>query len=124
MARTEEGSGTLLFVTVLFVLGGLFNVVHGIVALAKPDQLINQVVFSNLTFWGTLAIIVGALQLVAAGAIVARTSFGRTLGVILASASLVFQFLLMGTRPWWGITVIILDLIVIYALTIYKHDFA
>ena len=124
MARTEEGSGTLLFVTVLFALGGLFNIIHGVVALAKPSELAANLIFGNFTLWGVVALIVGGAQLLAAGAIVARSSFGRTLGLILASLSLVFQFLLMGTRPWWGITIIILDLIVIYGLSVYKREFA
>ena len=70
--------GLVLFAAVVLVVTGCFNLIQGIAAAAGSNVFPSHqhFVFANLTTWGWVTAILGALQLVAAaGVLAANQSF-------------------------------------------------
>jgi len=53
------------------LVGGVFNLVDGLLALFRPSYFVGQPVFGDLWIWALLWTVFGFLQMVAGGAILA-----------------------------------------------------
>ncbi|MER8037466.1 DUF7144 family membrane protein [Streptomyces hydrogenans] len=71
----------------------------------------------NLTAWGWIHIVVGLVLVVAGMGVVSNQTWGRGAGVAAAGISLITQFIFIPYYPAWAITVMVLDLAIIFALT-------
>ena len=96
--------GLVLFASVVLFVTGCFNMVQGIAAAAGSDVFPGHThfVFANLTTWGWVTAVLGALQLVAAA------------GVLAAN-----QMFFIPAYPAWSLAIIALDVIALYALCVY-----
>lgn len=104
----------------LMLIGGLFAIFTGIEAIVRGGFYLvtsNYLYNINLTGWGWIHLILGALVFIAGGALFARQNWARWVGVFLASVSAVLNFLFIPRYPIWAILVIALDVIIIWALT-------
>lgn len=117
-ASRPSGSGWFDFAGVLFVIGGVANLLWGIGALSDKQYLPEDgLLFSSLTLWGWLAIIWGVVVLIAAYLTLSRAFSGAILGVIVASISAIFWFFTLPVLPIFALTVISLNVLIIYGLT-------
>jgi hypothetical protein len=118
----DEGGGQnwAVFVVMLFVILGVFNLIDGIAALANDDYFAaDELLFGDLSMWGTIFLVVGAVQLLTAF-LVWRGSFaGAMLGITLAGLNAVLALLSIGAYPVWSVIILVLDGVVIYALTVH-----
>lgn len=104
----------------LMVIGGLFGFFTGLEAVARGSFYLatsNYLYNINITGWGWIHIIVGALVFLAGCALFARQNWARVVGVALAVISAVMNFLFIPRYPLWAIVVIALDVVIIWALT-------
>jgi hypothetical protein len=117
----EKGFGWLLFAATMLGLAGVLSVIDGIMALSKSSFFVGQAhyVFSDLRTWGWIAIIVGALLIVAAMGVFSGSGFARWFGIFAASLSLIAHFSAAQAYPFWTLIMITLDILVIYALAVY-----
>ena len=122
VTRPRPGSGWVMFAAVLFLILGVFNVLDGIVALAKDDHFVtNLIVVNNLAFWGVVMLVIGGLQLVASMQLFSGR--GQVLGIFLLSLNLFAQLLFLPAYPVWSIIVMVIDVMAIYGLTVYGESF-
>lgn len=119
MAETEKGYGWLVFASIMLVLGGAYNFIWGIGALVKDDLFVTQLLFANLTFWGWVWLIVGIVEVCAGFAVLSRSQWGRFFGIIMAWLSAITAFFYIWAAPIWVMIVVVLDVLVIYGLSIY-----
>jgi hypothetical protein len=123
--RTRTDSGWAVFAGVLFVLAGVFHVMWGFAALANDDNFVaDELLFGDLTLWGIFYLILGGLQLLAAWLIGTGQRSGQILGIVLASLSAVNAMFSFGAYPLWSATILILDLLVLYGLSVHGDDYA
>ncbi len=117
----ERGAGWLVFAATMLGLAGIMGVIDGIVALSKSRFYAGDAtyVFSDLRTWGWITLIVGGLLIVAAGGVLAGSSFGRWFGIIAASLSAITQFAAIQAYPDWSFLIFAVDVLVIYALAAY-----
>ena len=119
------GAGWVVFAATLFMILGVFNVIDGIVALAEDDNFIaDELFFGDLAFWGVVMLIIGLLQLLTAYLLYVGNAMGAVLGIFLASLSLVAQLFFLPAYPIWSIIIMVVDVLVIYGLTVYGDAFA
>jgi hypothetical protein len=111
----RTGWGVFAAVT-LIVLGGV-NVVNGFTAIQHSSYYRSDIVYNNLTFWGWLFLIWGALQLVAGVLVLARNTTGYYLGVSLALVAAIMWFFMIFAVPIPALTGILLSMAVLFALT-------
>ena len=108
------------FVVVLFFIVGCFNLIDGLAALMADDHFrVDELLFGDLTLWGTIYLAVGALQLLVAWLIHRGSETGALLGMVLAALSALVALLSLGAYPVWSVMILLLDGLVIYALTVH-----
>jgi hypothetical protein len=114
----ERSRGWTLFAGITIGVAGGWNLIVGIAAFAKKEYFDEtSLLYSNLEFWGVVWVLVGALQLLTAFLVLARTTAGQALGLIGASVSMLVWFFSLGAHPMASILIIALDALIIYALT-------
>jgi hypothetical protein len=112
----EKGFGWISFASIMLVIAGIGNFIWGITAVARDELLINKVLFANLTFWGIVFMIVGALLVAAGIAVITKVQWARFFGILFCSLSIVFYLMVIWAYPIWSVMVIAIDILVIYAL--------
>jgi hypothetical protein len=116
-----RGEGWLLFAGIMVFIAGVLNVIWGIAAIDKASFFVNDSHFliSNLSTWGWIVLIIGAIQLIAAFSIWAGNEFGRWIGIIGASLNSVSALMSIDAYPFWALCVFGLDILIIYGLAAY-----
>ena len=111
------------FAAVMFLVVGIFNVIDGIAAISKDRHFrADELIVGNLKLWGVVFLIVGAAQLLTVFLIYRRSPAGQMLGVFLAVMNAVAALFFLGAYPVWSIIILVLDGVVIYALTVYGES--
>jgi hypothetical protein len=117
-------SGLVTFAGILLVIGGAFNLLDGIVALAKDDHFrADELLFGDLSAWGIWWLVIGVLLLYAGWQVLQRKDIGMMLGIGFAGLNAFTQLKFLGAYPAWSISIMVLDLIVIYALSAHSGEF-
>ncbi len=118
-AKTGIGSGWLVFAAVLMIFGGLMMLFAGIAAVANDDVFVatrNYVFQFDLTGWGWIHLIMGAVITLAGFALFQGATWARVVGVGLAGLAMLSNFLWLPYAPFWAITLIAINGFVIWAL--------
>jgi hypothetical protein len=115
------GSGWVTFATVMLGVAGVWNAIDGILAIADSRVYTGHavLVFSSLSTWGWIVLILGILQLLAAGALVGGSELARWFGISVAGLNAIGQLLFVPVYPWWAIAMFTLDILIIYGLAVY-----
>ncbi|WIY00854.1 hypothetical protein QRX60_43520 [Amycolatopsis mongoliensis] len=117
--------GWIWFAGVITVLAGLFNVVEGLVALFARDYYVlspvGLLVF-DLTGWGWLHLIVGILAVLTGLALFTGAQWARVVAVALAGFNALAQLTFLSAYPVWGVVVIALDVLVIWAVVVHGDE--
>lgn len=120
--KAATGTGWVTFAAILFLIGGVFHIIDGIAALAKNNQLSQHgQLFFNLTFWGVVWLIVGALALYAGYALLSGTG-GRSIGIFLASLAIIGELMFLNVYPFWSLIMCALWFMIIYALIVQGQE--
>ena len=84
-----HGYGLVLFASVLLVIVGCFNLIYGIAAIANSHVFTANAhyVFGSLRTWGWITLIIGALQVLAAGGVLAGNQLARWFAVAVVGGS-------------------------------------
>ena len=113
-------TGWISFAGVMLIIGGSLGLIFGIIAAVND----NWVVFTNrgqvsldLSTWGWVHIIVGAIVVLAGFGVFTGNILARIIGVAVAVVSLIANFLWLPVYPVWAIIIITIDVLVIWALT-------
>jgi hypothetical protein len=61
----------------------------------------------------------GIIAVLAALSVMRGTEWGRWFGIIVASIQLLVQIFWIPIVPFWALTIIVLDMLVIYGLAVY-----
>ncbi|WP_030159037.1 DUF7144 family membrane protein [Streptomyces sp. NRRL S-244] len=131
MTSTPSGSGTptgtssgwaaggTTFAGVLMIVGGVFAIIEGIVAIAKDEvsQQVGDYTFKfDLTAWGWIHLIIGILVLLAGAAILKGMEAGRIAGIALTCLYVIAHFMWLPYQPFWSIVAIGIGVFIIWAL--------
>jgi len=113
-------TGWISFAGVMLIIAGTLGLIFGIIAAVND----NWVVFTNrnavqvdLSAWGWIHIIVGAIVLLAGFGVFTGNILARIIGVVVALVSLIANFLWLPVYPVWSVIIITIDVLVIWALT-------
>jgi hypothetical protein len=125
--RTTTGwVGWISFAGVLMVLVGVFHIIDGLVALFEDDYFLvgrsGLVVNVDFTTWGWVHLIAGAVIVVAGCVVFTGKVWARAIGVLLAMASAIVNVGFLAAYPLWSATMITIDMLVIWALTVHGGE--
>jgi hypothetical protein len=120
---TGRGSGWLFFVGTVLGLAGLMRIIDAIWAFsyngALPERLEDGVLGDNLTTYGWVWLIVGAILIVSSFLILIRSQFARWVGFFAATIGALSAMTWMPYYPIWSLTYIGIMLLVFYALAVH-----
>jgi hypothetical protein len=116
----NAAEGWVRFAAVVMAVIGTFGVIEGLVALFAPTYFITldgAVLTIDLTAWGWVHIIIGALTLVTGVALLTNVpNWARGVGIGLVALNMLVQLAWLPAYPIWSIIAIALDMIIISAL--------
>jgi hypothetical protein len=122
MLRTRDvvAIGASLFAACILLMVGFFNIIYGLAALIKGGKSFlftdTGVTVFSVTSWGWIMLIFGIVQVVAGVGIFRGYLWARILGIAGAILNAAGHLAAMGTYPWWSLSILALDVLVIYAL--------
>jgi hypothetical protein len=117
----SHGYGLIIFASVLLLVVGCFNLIDGIAAVANSHVFIANAhyVFGDLRTWGWITLILGALQLLAAGGILAGNQFARWFAVAVVGLNAIAQMFFIPSYPFWSLMIIAVDVVALWGLCAY-----
>ncbi len=122
---TEESEvsgwvGWIIFAGTMMMLLGVFHMFEGLIALFRHTQInfpnSGLTVQVSYTQWGWLQIIAGALVFLAGLGLFTGQMWARVLGIVLVAISAIVNFVWISMFPFWSITLLVVDFLVIWAL--------
>jgi len=117
----RQGAGLVFFASVLLVVVSFFNIIEGISAIANSHVFVANAhyVFANLRTWGWITLIIGVLQLIAAGGIVTGNQLARWFAVVVVGLNAIDMMFFIPAYPFWALVIIAVDVVALYALCAY-----
>lgn len=129
MASQQEPTGWIGwigFASFMLMLGGVFSVIAGLVALFNNEtvysSLTNSVWVLDYTTWGWVHVVLGFALVVASGSLLRGGLYGRVFAVVIALLSAVANMAFIPVYPIWSLLVITVDILVIYAITVHGKE--
>jgi len=117
--------GWVYFASLMMMLVGGFQAISGLVALFKDDfYLVTEkaLLVSNYDTWGWIHLVMGIVIFAAGVALMNGATWARMVGVLLAGLSLFANMAFISAFPLWSILMIVIDILVIYALTVHGGE--
>jgi hypothetical protein len=120
-ASHGEGYWMIVFAAVLLGVVGIFNLIDGIAAIARSHVFIANAhyVIGDLRAWGWVALILGALQVLAALGVLAGNQAARWFAVAVIGLNAIGQMFFSPGYPFWSLTIIAVDVVALWGLCAY-----
>ncbi|MFI7410160.1 hypothetical protein ACIBU0_15995 [Streptomyces sp. NPDC049627] len=118
-------TGLMLFAAVLLFVSGILDLFRGIMAVAEDDIYVstpNYVFKFDLTSWGWIHLLFGAIAVVVSFGLFAAKTWARVVGVGIAALLIIANFLSIPYYPVWSLTLIAMYAFIIWALCVVKRD--
>ena len=124
-AEPSGWTGWIAFAGVMMIIAGGLQAFYGLVALLNDDWVVwtnRGSLYLDISDWGWIHLIGGVIVLLAGFGVFTGNVLARAVGVIVAGVSLVLNFFFIPAYPVWAITVIVIDILVIWALTAHGRE--
>jgi hypothetical protein len=123
MASTQTVSpwahGIAVFAGVVMIIGGAFQALEGLAGIVRDQWLVvlpEYIYAFDLTVWGWIHLLVGLALLVIGVSLLRGQTWARVAGMAVAAISAILNFVWLPFSPWWALTLIVVDVLVIWAL--------
>jgi hypothetical protein len=119
--------GGIIFAAALMMMSGGFQALAGLVALFENKFYAttpNYTFELDATAWGWIHLIMGIVVGLAGVGVLMGNLAARIVGIGLAALSAVANFLFIPHYPFWSLTIIALDVFIIWALAAHGRDVA
>jgi hypothetical protein len=126
-ATSSWAVGLILFAGIMMVMAGFFQAFSGLVALFQNEFYVttrNYLLQFDATSWGWIHLLLGLVVAAAGFAVMAGRTWGRVVGITLAVVSALANFAFIPYYPFWAITIIALDVFIIWALAAHGGEIA
>jgi hypothetical protein len=119
-------TGWIAFGGFMMIMLGSFHAMQGLVALFNSDYYLvhksGLVVNADFTAWGWTHLILGVVIALAGGWLFTGAMWARIIAVIAAMVSAVVNVAFLAAYPFWSTTMIVLDVLVIWAVTVHGRE--
>jgi len=110
---------------IILVTVGIVQIFQGIAAVAENEMFIVGIEYVykfDLTTWGWIHIVFGVVVLLVGLALFTGATWARVFAIVIASLSIIANFLWLPYYPWWSVLIIALDIVVIWAVSAWNVD--
>jgi hypothetical protein len=123
--QTTGWTAWIAFAGVMMMIGGLLNAFYGLIAVINDEWVVwgnRGAVYLDISQWGWVHIVVGLAVVLCGFGVFSGNVFARSVGVLIASLSLIVNFFFVPAYPLWAMTVIVIDALVIWALIVHGRE--
>ena len=124
--QTSGGAvGLILFAGLMMIMVGCFQFFEGLVAVFNDNFYVatRSYVFQfDATTWGWIHLIFGLIVAFAGWGLLSGRTWARVVGITVAVVSAIANFLWLPYYPFWALTIITLDVFVIWAIAAHGGD--
>jgi uncharacterized membrane protein len=118
--------GWVTFAGITLVLIGVVHVIEGLVAVLDPDTYLvgssGLVLQLDYTAWGWIHLVLGVVLVLTGVGVLNRNTLARVVGVGACALSALLNLTFLAAAPVWALTVIALDVVFIYAITVHGNE--
>jgi hypothetical protein len=127
MAGSETWAGWIRLGAILILIISMLEFFEGLIAIIRDDYYVlrpDQIVVVDLTTWGWLTLIWSIVLAVIGFALLAAATWARWAAIVVLSLNFIVQLGFVGSAqyPLWALTVLALNIVVIYALIVRWED--
>ena len=132
-SRADSGSratsgwavGLIVFAAIMLMMAGTFQFLAGLVAVFENEFYVttrNYVFQLDATTWGWIHLLLGIVLGIAGWGLLSGRTWGRVVAITVAAISALANFLFLPYYPFWALTIITLDVLVIWAVATHGRD--
>jgi hypothetical protein len=132
-SRADSGSratsgwavGLIVFAAIMLMMAGTFQFLAGLVALFENEFYVttrNYVFQFDATTWGWIHLLLGIVLGIAGWGLLSGRTWARVVAITVAAISALANFLFLPYYPFWALTIITLDVLVIWAVAAHGRD--
>jgi len=125
-AEPSGWAGWVIFAGVVMITLGAFHIIDGLVALLEKSFYLvtssSLVVHVNYAAWGWVHLALGALFIIVGLGVLAGQLWAQVIGITLAVISAIVNLAFIAAYPVWGVILIALDIVIIYALAMHGRE--
>ena len=118
--------GWVAFAGIMMVLLGTFHIIDGLIALFNDEYFAvtksGLAVSVDFTTWGWVHVIGGIIVIAAGIGVFSGKVWARGLGVVVAMISAIVNLGFLSAYPIWSSIMILVDILVIWALTVHGGE--
>ncbi len=118
-------TGWVAFAGILMIISGALGAIQGLIAVFNDDLVIfgkEGALFLDITGWGWVHMLLGLLLLLSGILVLRGNLFGRIVAVILATLSIIVNFVWLPVYPVWAIVIITMDIFILYAVMVHGRE--
>jgi hypothetical protein len=119
-----QGVGWIHFAGIFYIVAAIFNGIAAVSVLTKGELFDDsKLVVSDLKTWGWIFIVIAVVQLIAGITVLMRLRTARVPAIVIAVIGMVAWFVAWSILPFWGLVMMILYGLIIYALVAFHEYF-
>ena len=118
-------TGWVVFAAFIMMLSGTLTAISGFIAVINHNWTTfnnNGAPYGTVYWWGWWSMLVGVAVVAIGVALLRGSVFARTVAVLVAAGSLISSFISLNIAPLWSLTVITIDLLVIWAVIVHGKE--
>ena len=122
---TSWAVGFILFAAIMMIMVGVFQALQGLIAIFENEFYVatrNYLFQFDATSWGWIHLVLGVLVAFAGWGLMSGRTWARAVAITLALLSAIANFLFIPYYPFWALTIIALDVFVIWAVAVHGRD--
>ncbi len=124
-AQPTGWTGWVAFAAFMMMLSGALSGIFGFLAVINNNWTMwnnNGAPYGSPYAWGWWSMFVGIVVFAIGAALLRGSMFARVVAVFVAAGSLLSHFVSLNVAPLWSITVITIDILVIWAVMVHGKE--
>jgi hypothetical protein len=118
-------AGFAAFAGAVLIMVGIFQGIAGLTAIFDDEFYVvtqNYVFDLDASAWGWVHLLLGVVLVLAGWGVFTGATWARVTGIMLAVLSAIANFFFIPYYPIWSLVIIALDVLVIWALSVWTGD--
>jgi len=111
----------VVFAASIMVIVGFLNFFYGLAAIVNDEVVVvggHGAIIADLTSWGWVTLILSVVLVMTGFGLFSGAPWARVAGILIVTINAIEQVWIFPAAPLWAFIVILLDVIIIYNLTV------
>jgi hypothetical protein len=127
-AQTNNSTGWVgwgYFASIMMMVLGFLQGITGLAGIFKNNYYVvtqSQLLVFNFKTWGWVNLVIGIIIFMAGLELLRGAGWARVVAIFLAALSLIANMGFINAYPFWSILMIVVDVLVIYALSVHGQE--